>query len=255
MQEISLTPNIIFSLFNLPITSAMLATFVVTALIALFAYFAQKNVSLIPSRFQVASEAVVDFFYAKSLDATNSKKRAITYTNITLSLFLFVFLSNQFTIIPLVQSIVTSTGPLFRTPTSHFSETIALALITVFISHVFAFWVAPVNHLDNLFSVKSLASIRSVKDLPTAFLNLFLGVLNIVGELSKIISLAARLFGNIFAGEVLVAVIAGLSIYTAFFVPIPFILISMFSGLIQAVVFSFLAFSFISNNVEGALEK
>ena len=54
--------------------------------------------------------------------------------------------------------------------------------------------------------------------------------MDIVGEFAKIVSLAARLFGNVFAGEVMVAVISGLSAYTQFVVPLPFYVLSIFSG-------------------------
>ena len=92
---------------------------------------------------------------------------------------------------------------------------------------------------------------KSFADLPNVLLQLFLGVLNIIGELAKVISLSARLFGNIFAGEVMVGVIAGLSFYTMFFVPIPFIFLSIFSGIVQAFVFSYLSLSFMSDIIKS----
>jgi len=91
-----------------------------------------------------------------------------------------------------------------------------------------------------------LFKVRSVAGLLKALLDIFLGFMDIIGELAKIVSLSARLFGNVFAGEAMVAVITGISAYTQFIVPMPFYILSAFSGLIQALVFAILALSFIS---------
>ena len=69
---------------------------------------------------------------------------------------------------------------------------------------------------------------------------------------AKVVSLSARLFGNIFAGNVMVAVVIGLSAFTQFIVPLPFIVLSVFSGLIQAFVFMLLSIQFIALSIDGA---
>ena len=131
----------------------------------------------------------------------------------------------------------------------------ALAIIVFMVTQIVAFTISPLHYFGSFIKVGEIFKARSVSAFFKALLDVFLGLLDIVGELAKVISLSARLFGNVFAGEVMVAVIAGLSDYTQFIVPMPFYVLSAFSGLIQAMVFAILALSFISgmhNNVRDA---
>lgn len=79
-------------------------------------------------------------------------------------------------------------------------------------------------------------------------LDIFLGVMDIISELAKIISISARLFGNIIAGEIIGVVMVFL---VPFIVPIPFFVLSLFSGVIQAFVFALLSMQFIAGSIEG----
>jgi F-type H+-transporting ATPase subunit a len=75
----------------------------------------------------------------------------------------------------------------------------------------------------------------------------FVGILELISEISKIISFAFRLFGNVFAGEILLAVITSL---VPILLPLPFLGLEIFVGFIQAVVFSVLTMVFISSALE-----
>lgn len=120
--------------------------------------------------------------------------------------------------------------PLFRAPTADLNTTIALALIAVFVIQYYGFRFAGGTYFKRFFNVKS----------PIFF---FVGLLELVSDLSKIISFAFRLFGNIFAGEVLLAVMAFLF---AFLLPIPFYGLELFVGVVQALVFGMLTVVFTS---------
>jgi F-type H+-transporting ATPase subunit a len=74
-------------------------------------------------------------------------------------------------------------------------------------------------------------------------LNLYIGVLELVGEVTKIVSLSFRLFGNIFAGEV---VLGTVSTIFAFLFPLPFLMLEVVVGLVQALVFSMLTMAFMA---------
>jgi F-type H+-transporting ATPase subunit a len=255
MDLITISPQKILNIGNLNLTSAHFATILITLFLFLGSYFFSKILSKNPGRFQSGVEALVSFFYDKSKEASHSTSSAKLYTNIVLSFFIFIVIANLFTVLPLVESLLVQGKPLFSTPTAHFSLTIALALIVVFLAHVLAIKESPITHLNNLVDFKTILKTRSLKQLPNVFIVLFLGLLNIIGEFSKIISLAARLFGNVFAGVVMVIIIAGLSAVTAYVIPIPFLVIGIFSGLIQAFVFAFLAFSFITDGVNSARSR
>ena len=84
------------------------------------------------------------------------------------------------------------------------------------------------------------------KDKSVIFVNpikAFVGLIEVVGEVAKVASLAFRLFGNIFAGEVL---LASMMVLFAFFLPIPFMFLEILVGVIQALVFSILILVFLT---------
>jgi len=84
-----------------------------------------------------------------------------------------------------------------------------------------------------------------------ALLDFMLGIMDIISEGARLISLPTRLFGNLVAGELIIAIISGLFFYTQFFVPIPMIILSILSGLVQAFVFALLTLLFLSTNVRN----
>ena len=249
IKPISLIPNNIFTVSGMGFNSSVLAGLIITLLIIILSFVSYKKIKLVPGNFQSFIELFVEFFYNQCVLSFGSQKKAKNFVSFVITLFLFVLISNQFSLIPLVQDIVIDGKNVFTTPTAHLSQTLTLSLLVVGLSHIAAFYMHPIKHLNSIIDFKKIFSIKKLSDLPNALLQIFLGVLNLIGEISKIISLSARLFGNIFAGQVVVAVISGLSLFTMFLVPIPFIVLSAFSGVIQAFVFAFLAISFISGTI------
>ena len=129
--------------------------------------------------------------------------------------------------------------PLLRAATADLNMTVALAIFAVIAIQYFGFSIVGFHYSAKFFNFES----------PIMFI---LGILELMSELSKIISFAFRLFGNIFAGEVLLAVLAFLM---PFVVPLPFLLMELFVGFIQALVFSMLTAVFLNVAVshgEGA---
>jgi len=118
--------------------------------------------------------------------------------------------------------------PYFRAGTADLNTTFALAIISVFMTQVFGFKYNNLGYLKKYFNFSS----------PIMF---FIGILELVSEFSKILSFSFRLFGNVFAGEVLLAVIAFLA---ALVVPMPFYGLEIFVGFIQALVFALLSVVF-----------
>ena len=158
------------------------------------------------------------------------RKQAERFFPIVATIFILVLASNWAGIIPGVGSIGIHEGekfiPLFRSANSDLNMTLALAIITVVLSHVYGFYlVGAKHHLGKFFNFKG----------PIDF---FTGILEIIGEISKIISLSFRLFGNVFAGEVLLIIIGFLVPYIA---PIPFLGLEIFVGFIQALIFATIA--------------
>ena len=120
--------------------------------------------------------------------------------------------------------------PLFRGPTADLNTTIALALIAFFAIQYFGFKTLGIHYGARFVNVKNP-------------IMAFVGILEIISDISKVISFAFRLFGNVFAGEVLLAVMAFLMPFIA---PMPFLALELFVGFIQALVFSTLTAVFVN---------
>lgn len=253
--HIQLAAEPAFEIGEFTVTNTMTATVVTTLLIIIFAIAVRWKAGVIPSRMQVLFEDLFLNFYTQLEDSVGEKK-ARMIAPLIVTLFLFVLTANMFILIPVVGSFVTEHGHFFRTPTTDYSMTIALAIITMFTAHVLAFFASPLGHIGNYIRVKPLWQIitgkRPVGELLNAGIEIFLGVLEILGDFIKVISLGTRLFGNLLAGEVVIIVISGLMFATQFLVPIPFIVLASFAGLIQAFVFTLLSTLFISNNLVHA---
>jgi F-type H+-transporting ATPase subunit a len=249
MLHISIAAEKIGEIFGFPITNSLLTTWVVMAILTVFSIFATRNMSLVPSNLQLITETLIgglyDFFekvvgkYIKQLFP------------LLASFFLFIIISNWFGLLPgvgtvgyyiqpevsvekSVQTVKESTEkefiPMLRAATADINMTLALALIAVFAVQYFGFKTLGFSYSKKFIDISNP-------------INFFLGLLEIISEISRIISFAFRLFGNIFAGEVLLAVIGFLMPFIA---PLPFLSLEIFVGFIQALVFSLLAAVFMT---------
>jgi F-type H+-transporting ATPase subunit a len=120
--------------------------------------------------------------------------------------------------------------PLFRGATADLNTTLALAVFSVIAMQFYGFHVLGSHYGGRFIDLRS----------PIYF---FVGILEVISDTSKIISFAFRLFGNIFAGEVLLAVMAFLM---PFIIPLPFLMLELFVGFVQALVFSMLTAVFVN---------
>ena len=157
------------------------------------------------------------------------------YLPLVFTVFLFVLFSNWFGLLPGVGSIMVHTAdgsvPLLRSPASDLNFTLALALIAItFVNILGIAAIGLAGRLSVFFNFKG----------PIDF---FIGILELVSEFAKIISFSFRLFGNVFAGEVLLAIMAFLVPYL---VPLPFMFLEVFVGFIQAFIFAMLTLVFVA---------
>lgn len=256
IPEIKLNSDVLFNIGPAGITSSMLATWLIMLLLIAFAYYVRRGIGLVPTKAQLVVEEVMAFFDEKLETAFGSKEEGRRFTPYIITMFLLFFIANQFSIIPILSSITTEGGgSLFRTPTADFSLPIAVALLTVIIAHIMALSIAPLKHLGGFVPFYKLFQIRKLSDIPNTFLEIFLGLLDIIGEIAKVVSLSARLFGNVVAGELMVIIITYLAAFTNFIVPMPFIFLSIFSGVIQAFVFPLLSIQYIGGSVQAVREE
>ena len=244
-MHISITPETVGHAFGLSITNTLLTSWLVVILLVALSIIISRKIKTVPGTLQNLAEWVIEKLLDFMETVAGDRSTPIRFFPFVATIFIFVLLSNWLGILPGVGSIGFfehgAEGevfvPLFRSVNSDLSMTLALALLTVIGSHVIGFLaVGAKHHIGKFLSFKS----------PVAF---FVGLLEIVSEISKILSLSFRLFGNILAGEVLLVIIASLVPYI---VPLPFLGLELFVGLIQALIFSVLAMVAMATSVKVA---
>ncbi len=129
--------------------------------------------------------------------------------------------------------------PFFRAPSSDLNLTVALALISVFLTQVFGVWELGLGYFGKFFQFGSFAK----KGIGLGLIDFFMGLIELVSEVAKILSFAFRLFGNIFAGEVVLIIMSSL---VSLLVVNIFFGLEIFVGFIQAFVFFILSLVFFS---------
>lgn len=246
--EIHLAPSVLGHFFNIPITSTLVTTLIVAALLVLFAFFAGRALRRKPQGFQIVVESLVMLPYQFVRDTLENDKLAERIFPLVMTIFLFVLAVNWFGLLPIVSAIGIigeyhgehTLLPIFYPGATDLNFTLALALI--------AFFTIEIAGIAALGAFKYAGKFITVKS-PLAF---FIGIMELVSELARIITFSFRLFGNIFAGKVLILVIM---FFVPLFLPIPFLAFEVFVGFIQAVIFALLTLFFVKIAVESHGEE
>ena len=241
------------------ITNSLLNSWLTVILVICLALAIRRRIALIPTGLQNFFESIIELFLGLFDSVTGSREKSTQLAPFVLAFFFFILINNWLGILPGIGSIgmiVTEHGekafvPFFRGGTADLNTTLALATIGVVASHIFGvMMVGAWKHLNKFVNIQALLDIpkKILKD-PTIILvnpiKIFVGLIEIVGEAAKVASLSFRLFGNIFAGEVL---LASMSVILAFGVPIPFMFLEIIVGLIQALIFAMLILIYLSSN-------
>lgn len=255
VHENTLFAEPIFHIGSFPVTNSLMTSWVVVIIIAAASIFLKKKIKLVPRGFQNGLEMVVETFLDTFDSITGSREKSLKFFPIVFAFFIFILLSNWLGILPGVGSIgqvVYQHGenifvPYIRGGTADLNTTLALATIGVVASHILGIISVGIwSHFNKFINLKTIAEIPShvLKDPTVLMVNpikVFVGLLEIIGELAKVASLSFRLFGNIFAGEVL---LASMSAILAFGLPIPFLFLEVMVGLIQALIFAMLILTY-----------
>lgn len=235
MTEISLKAEELFKIGNFGVTNSLFLTFIASIILISFAFLIYKKINIIPGKLQSAVEMPMEWFLDLMHSTLGSSQKAEMYFPLIATIFIFIMVSNLLGIFPGVGSFLIKNGehnvPLFRSPAADLNFTLAFAVISVIVTNILgAIAVGFFPHISKFLNFKN----------PIAF---FIGVLEIVSEIAKVISLSFRLFGNVFAGEVLLIIVFSLAPY---FIPLPFLFLELFVGLIQSFLFAMLTLVSIS---------
>lgn len=277
--HISISAEKLFTIAGLEISNSIITSIIVSILIIFLVLKVKQNLnksSQVPTKLQNFFEFIIETFYKLVYSVTHDHQKTRAIMPFFLSFFTFILLNNWFGLLPGVGTVglkvnhqpestqehaqTTNFNPVYasetidsnshqvnqsasasesksehntfvpflRAGTADLNTTLALAIVSVFCTQLIGFRYLGAVYLKKFFNFSS----------PIMF---FIGVLELISEFAKILSFAFRLFGNIFAGEVLLVVIAGLIPVVA---PMPFYFLEFFVGFIQALVFSMLTLVF-----------
>lgn len=234
--NISLAAEPIAHIGSFPITNAMLGSLLAAGTLAILARLVSRRISLVPGKVQAIWEMTIEFLLGLMDGVTSDRAKTKRFFPIVATIFFFILTMNWMGLLPFFGSVGIREEieghnvlvPFFRGGSADLNMTVAIAMISVIAAQVFGvMYVGAKKHLRKYFNPN-----------PTFT---FVGIIEFISEFTKIISFSFRLFGNIFAGEVLLLVISALVPLVA---PLPFYFLELFVGLIQAFVFALLTLVF-----------
>lgn len=259
VREHTLFAEPIYHVGSLKITNSLLNSWLVVFIVLIIGLLIRKKISLIPRGIQNVFEMIIEGFLGIFDSVTGSREKSLKFFPFVFSFFILILFNNWLGLLPGIGSIgqvVSEHGekvfiPYFRGGTADLNTTLALATIGVVASHIFGvIAVGGWRYLNKFINIKAVLDIpkKVVKDPTILIVNpikVFVGLIEIIGELAKVASLSFRLFGNIFAGEVL---LASMSAILAFGLPIPFMFLEVIVGLVQALIFAMLILAYLTMN-------
>lgn len=232
--HIALAAEPLFHIWGIPVTNALITGWLVMITLGVMAFLVGRRVSVVPGKVQAVFEMLFEYVLDFMQTTLGTRALALRYFPLIMTIFLFVLFANLFHFLPIMGSVTFTdhghTVPLFRAATTDLNFTLALAIVAVI-----SIEIAGIVALGALRYGSKFINFSSP-------VNFVVGLIELVSELSRFVSFSFRLFGNIFAGEVLLAVLA---LFVPYLLPVPLMAFELFVAFIQATVFAMLTLFFI----------
>ena len=221
MEASPLTPDILFQLGPVPISRPVVTTWAIMAVLTAVSWLGLRRASVHAGTLQTVLEIVVETLEKQVYEII--RRDPWPYLPLLGTLFIFLVFANLSVIVPGI-----------KPPTGHIETPAALAAIVFLSAHYFG--------------IRSRGLVEYGRRYTKP--NLLLLPLNVLSEITRTFSLMVRLFGNIMSHELVIAIVVFLA---GLFLPIPFMLLGILIGVIQAYIFTVLAAVFIGAAV-GSVE-
>ena len=239
--HVVLSAEQIGTFLGIPITNTLIMSWVVVILLGSLAFFVGRNPKLVPGRLQILLEEVITYVQTFVSDTFENDTLARRYLPLLLTIFLFIATSNLIEFTPGIGSLgfFHPDGefvPLLRSVNTDLNVTLTLAIISVIVIEV-----AGIVALGFFKYSGKFITFRG-HGIANRLLNFVVGLIELISEVSRLVSFSFRLFGNIFAGEILLAVA---TFFVPYILPVPLMAFETFIGLVQAAVFALLTLFFI----------
>lgn len=244
---IHITPLPVFSIHGLEITNSMFYGLICSIGITGLIIYVARRMTLRPRRgITELIEIGTDFITDLLKGALNSEEKAIKYAPYFVSIFFFILFSNWLGLLPIVGEAFRSNGePLLRPFTADLNGTLAAAIIAWLMVQYFSIREAGIfGHLRHYFN-------GSLKNPIT----LLLGVFEMFSDLTRVASLSLRLFLNVAIGEIIIAVFSALGGLGGPLTALPFTVLELFVGALQAYIFVMLCVMYLAVGVAHSAHK
>lgn len=232
--HISIAPYHLGEIWGLPITPTLVSAWVVALLLLATAFFVGRSLKFIPGKAQVAIEGTVMGVYSYVEETLEDKNLARKYFPLIMSMFVFITAVNLFGLLPFIGAIGFEDHghfiPLFYPTNTDLNVPLALAIVAV-IAIEFA-GIAALGFLKYFGKFVNFSSV----------IGFVVGLIELVSEVARLITFSFRLFGNIFAGKVLILVALT---FMPYLLPVPLVLYELIVSVIQGAIFALLTLFFI----------
>lgn len=233
--HITLAAERLFEVWGIPITNSTLAIWLVMAILIVVGILVGRRASLVPGKLQNAFEMFFEYLLEMMEKTLGSRKLALRYFPLIMTIFLFILVSNWLHFVPIFGTITIKHAhhmvPLFHGVNADLNTTLALAIISFL-----------VIELSGILTLGVLKYGSKFVNFNGGAMGFIVGLLELIGNLARLISFSFRLFGAIFAGEVLLLVIGT---FVPYVLPVPLMAFEAFIGLLQAAIFAILTLAFI----------
>lgn len=235
--HIEIKAETLFSIGGFDVTNSMLLGIAGYALVIWLLFSTAKAVRT--GKKTMLSSLIVMIFemlYGTVEQVVGNRKLARRIAPLSITMFFLIIVNYWMGILPFVGPVTWNGVPMFRGMVADMNTTFALAIISIVVAQIYAI------KTHGFFGNLGRYFVNPFKD-P---IGTFVGILEIIAEFSRLVALSLRLFGNVFAGEVLMIVVGYMTAYLAGAALLPFMIFELFIGSIQAYVFFMLTTVFIA---------
>lgn len=247
-MDVPLAAETIGHIGKFGVTNTILMAWLVISTLVIFSIFATRKLTKIPGKLQNVLELIIETADNMIRDLAGEKGRI--FLPLVLTFFIFIMMSNLMGLLPGLSAIgfwEKLEGhkvfvPLLRSGNSDLNITLSLGLISVIMTQFFGLkYKGLYGYFKHYFHNPLSGGLAFV--IGGIAIGAFVGVLELISEFVKIVSLSFRLFGNIYAGEAVISTVSGISKWIA---PLPFLMLESIVAVVQAAVFALLTLVFIS---------
>lgn len=231
-------PDVVFTIGNFKVANSTLMILFLAIVFLIFGLTYVRKFKLRPGKLQSIVEMIYESIVGLVEQITNNREHAKKIFPIIASILVYFAIANVIAIIPGLTDITYNGVAIMRTPTSDFNTALGVSLASVVALNIVSFRsYGFIGYLGTFFNLKGVyrGFKKSVMDGFMGLIDLFVGLLNIIGEVAKVVSLSFRLFGNVYAGQVLAIIIMGAFAYG---LPVVWTVMSSFTGILQGMVFA-----------------